>query len=224
MRIQLKLSPNTQPVPFNHLHYLTQRLHHWLGPENALHDGLSLYSFGWLKGGQHIGNGLWFPEGASWNISFHESDQGFQLAKGILSDRKAFFGMEVDKALEMPYPQFYAKQLFKIDGAVVARKIRDDKTKEYLLFDNPEADAVLTRVLRKKMLAAGFRHEEAEATLVKFQREEVGKGRVRKLSIKGIDHKGSTCPVVVEGTPASTRFAWLVGVGELTGSGFGALQ
>jgi CRISPR/Cas system endoribonuclease Cas6 (RAMP superfamily) len=30
--------------------------------------------------------------------------------------------------------------------------------------------------------------------------------------------------VVVEGTPEAVRFAWTVGVGELTGSGFGALQ
>jgi CRISPR-associated endoribonuclease Cas6 len=30
--------------------------------------------------------------------------------------------------------------------------------------------------------------------------------------------------VVVAGTPEAMRFAWLVGVGELTGSGFGALQ
>ncbi|WP_460879488.1 CRISPR-associated endoribonuclease Cas6 [Pontibacter rugosus] len=44
------------------------------------------------------------------------------------------------------------------------------------------------------------------------------------LTIKGVDHKCSSCPVVVEGTPSITRFAWLVGIGELTGSGFGALQ
>lgn len=224
MRIQLKLSPNTQLVPFNHLHQLTQRLHHWLGPENSLHDGLSLYSLGWLRGGERVGNGLWFPQGANWNVSFHNSEQGIQLAKGILANRDAFFGMQVDKALEMPYPVFNEKQLFKVDGVVVARKVRDDRTKEYLFFDNPEADAVLTRILRKKMLVAGFSNEEVDSTLVKFDRETGGKPKVRKLTIKGIDHKGSSCPVLVEGTPASTRFAWLVGIGELTGSGFGALQ
>ena len=224
MRIQLKLTPNTELVPFNHLHELTRRIHRWLGAENSLHDGLSLYSFGWLKGGESVGKGLWFPLGASWNISFHNSENGIQLAKGILADRNAFFGMQVDKALEMPYPSFYEKQFFKVDGAVVARRVRDDRTKEYLLFDNPEADAVLTRILRKKMLAAGFSNEETEATTAKFSRDNGSKPRVKKLTIKGVDHKGSSCPVVVEGTAASTRFAWLVGIGELTGSGFGALQ
>lgn len=224
MRIQLKLSPNTQPVPFNHLHELTKRLHRWLGPENELHEGLSLYSFGWLKGGERIGNGLWFPQGASWNISFHDSKQGIQVAKGILADRNAFFGMKVDKALEMPYPTFHEKQIFLVDGAVVARRIRDDRSKEYLLFDNPEADAVITRVLRKKMLVAGFTIQEIELTTARFQRDYGGKPRVKKLTIKGVDHKGSSCPIIIEGSLASTRFAWLVGIGELTGSGFGALQ
>lgn len=224
MRIQIRLSTNTQTVPFNHLYQLTQRLHHWLGPENALHDGLSLYSFGWLRGGERVGNGLWFPEGASWNISFHNSEQGIKLAKGILADRKAFFGMEVDKALEMPYPAFQENQLFYVDGAVIARKIRDDKSKEYLFFDNPETDSILTRVLRKKMETAGFSLEEIESTSVRFNRDNNGKPRIKKQTIKGIDHKGSSCPVIVEGSPASAHFAWLVGVGELTGSGFGALQ
>lgn len=146
------------------------------------------------------------------------------MAKGILADREAFFGMEVDKALEMPYPAFNEKQLFRVDGAVIARKTRDDRTKQYLFSHDSEADEVLTRVLRKKMLTAGFSDEEASATLVKFVRTNGGKTSTRKLTIKGIDHKGSVCPVIVEGTLASTRFAWLVGVGELTGSGFGALQ
>lgn len=224
MRIQLRLTPNTQPVPFNHLHELTRRLHQWLGPDNDLHDGLSLYSFGWLRGGERIGNNLWFPNGATWNISFHNSAHGIQLAKGILADRNAFFGMQVDKALEMPYPKFQDKQLFKVDGTVIARSVRDDKSREYLLFDNPEVDNILTRVLRKKMLTAGFSSEESEKVLVRFNRECFGKPHTKMVTIKGIAHKGSTCPVVVEGTPESIRFAWLVGIGELTGSGFGALQ
>lgn len=224
MRIQLKLSPNTQPVPFNHLHELTKRLHRWLGPENDLHDGLSLYSFGWLRGGEKIGNGLWFPNGATWNISFHNSDHGIQLAKGILADRHAFFGMQVDQALEMPYPRFQERHLFKVDGTVIARSVRDDKSREYLLFDSPEVDSILTRVLRKKMLAAGFSSEESERTLVRFDRVGNSRPQTKMVTIKGTAHKGSTCPVVVEGTPESIRFAWLVGIGELTGSGFGALQ
>lgn len=48
MRLHLRLSPNTTPVSFDHLHQLTGALHKWLG-ENEVHDELSLYSFGWLS-------------------------------------------------------------------------------------------------------------------------------------------------------------------------------
>jgi CRISPR/Cas system endoribonuclease Cas6 (RAMP superfamily) len=48
--------------------------------------------------------------------------------------------------------------------------------------------------------------------------------RDKVATVKGTDHKGSICPVVVEGTPEAVQFAWTVGAGELTGSGFGALK
>ena len=51
MRLNLKLTANTgDPVPYNHLHWLTGFLHRCVG-ESTLHDQLSLYSFGWLGGG-----------------------------------------------------------------------------------------------------------------------------------------------------------------------------
>ena len=45
---------------------------------------------------------------------------------------------------------------------------------------------------------------------------------VHLMDVKGIQHKGSICPVIIEGTPEALQFAWLVGVGELTGSGKGS--
>lgn len=49
MRPNLRLTGNTQPVPFDHLHQLTSALHKWLGT-NEEHNRLSLYSFSWLDG------------------------------------------------------------------------------------------------------------------------------------------------------------------------------
>jgi len=81
MRISLKLSPNTKPVPFDHLHQLTGAIHKWLG-YNELHDGLSLYSFGWLRNAVPRKNHLMFPYGATWQISFHDTE-----ATKVLLDR-----------------------------------------------------------------------------------------------------------------------------------------
>ncbi|MFN8343953.1 MAG: CRISPR-associated endoribonuclease Cas6 [Spirosomataceae bacterium] len=222
MRYQLILSSNTEPVPFNHLHKLTGTVHKWLG-ENTVHDGLSLYSFGWLKGGQVRKGTLFFPQGAGWNISFFNDELAKQLLKGILNEPSVAYGMRVQEVREiLPLP-FSKQHIFQTDGsAVVARQKRADDTREYLLWDSLAANEVLTNLLRKKLNQAGFTGEHLNAR-VAFDRAYPNP-RTRKITVKDIEHKGSECPVIVEGTPEAIHFAWLVGIGDLTGSGFGALR
>ena len=224
MRLQLTLTANTQPVPFEHLHCLTGAIHKWLGPNNALHNGLSLYSFGWLRGGKPIGKNLYFLEKTTWTVSFYDDSAAWQLARGILKDPMVAFGMEAKEAIEMPNLSFnyQNKMRFAVDGCVVARQTRLDGSREYLLWDNPAADEVLTRMFRQKLTAANFSPEHLDAT-VKFDRS-FANARTKIATIKGIKHKGSECPVIITGTPEAISFARLVGVGDMTGSGFGALQ
>ena len=227
MRIQLVLSPNTEPVPFSYLPYLRQAVHKWLGP-NDIHNDLSLYSLGWLKGGQMMSKRyLHFPEGATWNLGFYDSDLGWELAKGILADKQLAFGMKVEKALEINSPKFGNQARFLVDGAVLVRDKRDDGSRECVLWNDIRADVLMTQKLIHKMQKAGLdmQHQEVK---VRFDRSYT-KAEPKVMTVKrmpngkDIQHKGSVCPVIIEGTPEAIQFAWLVGVGELTGSGFGAL-
>ena len=222
MRLNLKLTANTEPVPFNHLHRLTGCLHKWLG-QNDLHDDLSLYSFGWLSGGAAENGHLAFPRGAAWRVSFYETEMARRLLDGLMQDPEVFAGLRVFEAKEQAVPALSGSYRFKTDGSpVLARRRRDDGSRAYLLWDDEAADAVLTRTLRRKLKAAGFEDEHLEAE-VQFDRTYAG-ARSKVTEIKGAKHKGSICPVVVTGTPEAVRFAWTVGAGELTGSGFGALR
>ena len=226
MRLQLHLSPNTEPVPFNHLHCLTGTLHKWLG-KNNVHDGLSLYSFGWLRGAKRTSEHLHFPTGSLWNISFYDAelpgnDVSKKLIQGILKQPEVFAGMQVTQVQEQATPEFGNFYRFRTDhSAILARKSRPDGSRAYLLWDNPQSDDVLTHLLRRKLAAAGYGAEHQDVQ-VRFDRS-YQKARTRKVTIKGIHHKGSECLVWVAGTPEAVQFAWLVGLGDLTGSGFGGL-
>ena len=226
MRIQLVLSPNIQPVPFSYLPDLRHALHKWLGP-NDLHDDLSLYSLGWLKGGEKIGRSLYFPQGATWNLGFYNSDLGWELAKGIIKDKHLAYGMTVEKALEVPTPRFESPMRFAVDGAVLVRDSRPDGSRECILWNDIRSDVLLTQTLIKKMKKAGLA-ENHQQIKVRFDRS-YAKAREKVMTAKRVEggkdiqHKASVCPVIVEGTPEAIEFAWLVGVGDLTGSGFGAL-
>lgn len=226
MRIQLVLSSNTQPVPFSYLHDLRDTLHKWLGP-NDIHDDLSLYSLGWLKGGEKIGKNLYFPHGATCNLGFFDSDLGWELAKGIIADKHLAYGMMVEKALEVPVPRFESPAHFAVDGFVLVRDRRADDSRECVLWNDIRSDVLLTQKLVKKMQKAGLA-EKHQQVKVRFDRTYT-KAREKVMTAKrmngskDIQHKGSVCPVIIEGTPEAIQFAWLVGVGDLTGSGFGAL-
>jgi len=236
MRLNLKLTANTgDPVPYNHLHWLTGFLHRCVG-ESTLHDQLSLYSFGWLGGGKRAegGGGLAFPQGSTWRVSFHDARHAKRLIDGAMQEPRVFadeegnddYGMRVFEIKEQEAPAFNGSHRFKTDGApVIARRYREDGSREYLLSgEHPEAAGeVMTRVLRRKLTAAGYDQEHPESVTVQFD-EMYPHARDKVATVKGTDHKGSICPVVVEGTPEAVRFAWTVGVGELTGSGFGALR
>ena len=221
MRLQLQLTPNTQPVPFTYLYNLTGSLHKWIGHNNSLHDGMSLYSFGRLVGGEKIGKNLYFPHGATWSVSFQDSDHAWALAKGILKDHSLAFGMRVTEANEMPAPSFAGRVRLATDGEIVVRMKRPDGSRQYLLWSDEAADAKMTQLMRKKLRVAGY-DESHQNISIRFDRD-YHKARTRLMDVKGIKHRGSVCPVIIEGTPEAIEFAWLVGVGELTGSGFGAL-
>lgn len=226
MRLNLTLSPNTDPVPFDHLHKLTGTLHKWLGADNALHDGPSLYAVGWLKGGHAEDGALTFPEGARWRLSFWDGGAAKAVLEGLLQDPSVFAGMQVVEAQQQVTPSFSSTYRFQVDAPVVARRRRDDGSREYLLYDDDRAEAALTRTLRAKMEAAGLSDAHRDVA-VRFDRSYDG-AHTKLATIKkgghAIQHKGSVCPVVVDGKPDAVQFAWNVGVGELTGSGFGAVK
>ena len=220
-RLHLRLSPNTEPVPFDHLPRLTGALHKWLG-ENDLHDGLSLYSFGWLSGGKRRGNFLQFAGGAGWNVSFLSDTEADRLRQGIRRDPLVFAGMRVFELREQITPGFGGTARFLVDGAVLTRQNRDDGGRNHLTFEDPASDATLTRTLRRKLIQAGA-EDSNDSVTVRFDRS-YEKARTKLVTIKGTEYRTSECPVIVEGPVEAVRAAWLLGVGELTGMGLGALK
>lgn len=163
-----------------------------------------------------------FPRGAEWFVSFYDPDAAKRVLDGILRDPEVGYGMRVFEVQEQPVPHFSGSYRFKVAGPVLARARREGGGRDYLLWEDPRADAALTRVLRHKLDAAGFEGEHLQAA-VSFDRTYRG-ARTKLVTIKGTSHKASLCPIIVSGTPEAVRFAWEAGAGELTGSGFGALR
>lgn len=219
MRLILRLSPNTAPVPFDHLHHLAGTLHKWLGPNEA-HDGLSLYSFGWLSGAQAQNGHVHFPKGAAWGVSFFDDALGKQLLSGLIDAPQVAFGMEVAEAQIAEEPEFEGPQRFLTASPVLARRNRDDGGRDHLRWDDPAAAEALTRTLHTKLRAASLPTEGASAS---FDLSFPG-AKTKLCQFKGNAFRANACPILATGTPEQLRLLWLSGAGEMTGSGFGALR
>lgn len=230
MRLHFTLSPNTESVPFGYQHWLTGVFHKWL-KENDLHDKISLYSLSWLDGSRRVRNKLDFPNGAKWFVSFYEDEYVEKLVHGALNDPEMFCGMSVTRIEQQTTPDFGTKCRFEIKGAVFikGKMSPNGKPPHHYLFNEPEADEIMTATLIHKMDVANREANETRFTetdkqvKVNFDRE-FASPKVKLVRIKNIDHKTSVCPVIVEGTSEAVRFAWNVGIGNGTGSCFGSLK
>ena len=220
VRLHFFLSPNKQPVPFAYQHYLTGAFHKWLGA-NQLHDALSLYSLSWLYEGRARNQMIEFPHGAHWFISLHDESLAETLVNHALSDPEVCCGMRVARIEQQATPRFGTSYTFKVGSPVLARSKEIEGKVTHYLHSDPEADAVLTATLRHKLDRAGFAapHNEATVNFDKTYRNP----KTKLVRIKDIHNRASICPVHIEGTPEALAFAWNVGVGHGTGSGFGSL-
>ncbi len=85
MRIHLKLTPNTETVPFNYQGHLVERFNKWLGV-NSVNDELSLYSLSWLWGSKTNKKGFHFRNGGEWFISAYDDDLIKKLIDSIMKN------------------------------------------------------------------------------------------------------------------------------------------
>lgn len=220
MRLYISLSPNQEPVPFAYQHSLVGAFHKWLG-KNDSHDQISLYSLSWLYGGYAENEAVQFPRGAEWIISLYDEALVPRLIEGALKQPDVCCGMKAVKITQQETPDFGGFYAFKTGSPVLAKSKNNNGRVKHFVYSDAEADDVLTAALRHKMDRAGLADEHKDVR-VRFDRG-FAQARTKLITFKGIKNRVSVCPIIVEGTPTAVQFAWTVGAGHSTGSGFGFL-
>lgn len=222
MKIRIYFSANREPVHFQYPYRLCGLFHHWLG-NNDLHNQISIYSLGWLKGKTNVRDGsLYFPEGATWDIGIYQEDLSETLIRGLLLKELHFHGMEIRKAERLKPPRFEnGRHRFLAGSPVLLRRVEEDGSRTHVTYEHQESSLILNRIIRKKAEEAGFT-KTGELTL-QFD-SDYKHPKTKLIDVKGIKNRASVCPVIAEGPPEALDFVWSVGAGELTGVGFGSLD
>jgi len=217
MRLHFRFTRNLQKVPFNYQDNLISCFHKWMG-WNQIHDEISLYSLSWLQGGVRIGNGLNFSNGANWFISFWDENIGKSLIKNAVSNPEFIYGMKLLEINIQETPEFGSRERFVAASPILIRKYDDKHRAIHLTVNDEDSDSLMTRTLKNKIKVAGLDFD----ILVKFDRT-FHNPKTKLVIINGIANKANFCPVILEGEPQAIKFAWNVGIGHLTGCGFGSL-
>ena len=219
MRIHLKTTANTSVVPFNYQQKLVGVLHRWLGAYNKEHGAISFYSFSWLLHGKWQKDGLDFPEGATWQISFIETENIKQIIRLIRQDASMFCGMSVVNIIIEEEPDLSERNLFHCASPILIKRKEGECERHYTYNDAVSAD-LLKETLQTKMRKAGLPEDE---TLEIYFDTSCPKKKTKLIHYRNIGNKTNLCPVIIKGKPETKAFAWHVGIGSSTGIGFGAI-
>lgn len=221
MRINLKVSPNKEMIPYDHLPALAGTLHKWLGP-NSEHNGLSLYSFSWLQNGIASKNGINFPNGTSWIVSAFNDDFLRRSIEGILKAPEIRWGMKVTELTIQMLPDFrdHDETRFLVNSPILVKRSVENGGEKHFLYTDTESDNLLTETLKRKLRAAQLDDSDIS---VRFDRD-YHKAKTQLVKYRQINNRCSYCPVLIKGSAAQKSFAWTVGIGNSTGIGFGSLK
>ncbi|HWK02095.1 MAG TPA: CRISPR-associated endoribonuclease Cas6 [Puia sp.] len=219
MRLYLKLTKNTETIPFNYQPFLTGAIHKWIGDDNSVHNKISLYSFSWLQNAKASNTGITLTKDSFFFISAFDESLIKKILKGILNDPAVCFGVKVFDIQIAEDPKFSNKENFWVASPIFIKR-RLDNHEKHITYDDPRSNLFLTETLQKKLKVIGL---PSEGVQIAFDRD-YPTPQTKIIKYKEIGNRVNLCPVIIEGSSEQITFAWNVGIGNSTGIGFGALK
>ncbi|MBR5696192.1 MAG: CRISPR-associated endoribonuclease Cas6 [Paludibacteraceae bacterium] len=219
MRLHIKTSQNQIKIPFDYQQKLTGVLHKWLGENNQEHGEISLYSFSWLRNTQVFENGLICPKGASFFLSFYDTQRLKDVLANIRKEPEVFCGMCVEDVVIEDTPDLTQQEQFNLGSPILIKRKENDKITEFY-YDNLISGKLLEETLRTKMKLAGIPDDDTLSIAFNLS---YAKKKTKLVWYDNISNKANMCPVIIKGSNLTKQFAWNVGLGNSTGVGFGSI-
>ena len=219
MRLQLHTTPNSSSIPFNYQQKLTGVLNKWLGPNNDEHGNISLYSFSWLRNTQIDNNKINCPKGASFFLSFHDTQRCKNVLANIRAEPELFCGMFVEDVVIEETPDLTQQEQFSLGSPILIKRLVNGKITEFY-YDNPESGKLLEETMRTKMKLANIPYDD---TLNISFNLSYTKKKTKLVWYDNISNKANMCPVIIRGNNLTKQFAWNVGLGNCRGGGWGGI-
>lgn len=178
------------------------------------HDGQSLHSIGWIRGGEvdTTRQGLVISGSPRWSLGVGRTGPLESFLESVERDPEILPGVEIHYPEPISPPEETSVTYFA-ESPILARHGR-----EHLRFDDPKAGETITKSLEAKLRKLTGEEVPVEAEFVPTET-----ARTKVMSTGKARHKGNLCHVRVETIPKAQKHVPSVGIGALTGMGFGAV-
>lgn len=217
-KFKVLLTPTAEAVGFNYQHSLIKLFDKIMSATDV--RGLQSHSISHLTGKVIVrNNALIFPNGADWFVGFYQERHADYFAHYCI-ELGEDYNWRIDEFAEMEKPDFAGDtHRFMVRSPILIKRDRPGQSKEFIVFDNQEADFLLTESVRNKMRRLGI-----ESSVELWFDHFYPKATTKLIEINSIKSRANLCPIFAKGTKKDMEYLWCCGAGHDCGAGFGALQ
>lgn len=218
MRLKINLTNPTTEVPVNNQHELNGFIHTILGKGNPYHDTMSDYSISSLQGGKLKDDKktLRFESNPYFFVASQNKDFLDDFITGAMTRSASFFGMKFngfDVGCDFQ-PNRYCDDIITISPIL----IRDQNDRK-ITFDNPNWIDCIKENCIGKLKHHGIVDPTFNIELIKTE-----KSKQKCIWVGTVFNPCSSVRLKVFGKKKTRETLYCLGIGNSTGSGFGAVK
>lgn len=201
--------------------YTLSFLHKCLGENNKYHNSFSQYSITHPLGYKMADGGIHYPNGSYMHINSNNDDFLNSIVKGIINNKKLSIA-------DMPYcgmemTDYNVHSDYDLVRAVTPILLKPKNSRKFITYkDSEDYFKMLEEQCRKKLLHCGF--EENKVNKLKFIPFHLENAKTKCVKFKKACFPASQLMFVVQGDKTLRKNLYEMGIGNLTGCGFGNVE
>ena len=141
------------------------------------------------------GDGLNSPKGASFFISFYDTQRIKNVLAAIREEPEMFCGLFVEDVVIEETPDLTRQEQFNLGSPILIKRPVNGKVVEYY-YDNLECGRLLEETLRTKMRIAGIPDDDSLSIAFDLS---YPKKKTKLVWYDKIGNRANMCPVIVKG-------------------------
>lgn len=219
MRIKIKLTKNSEPVPINNQHIVNSYIHKCLGVNNKYHDVPSDYCISNIRGGvlNDDKTTLRFVNYPFIIITSLNGEFLNDIIKTIMDNDDFGYGIKVDGFEYISEELYDEYNIFRTLTPILLKEKVGDKYKFLTINDDDFVEKLKNHTVKKlfnidnKLDFSGF----------DLKINQHINNKTKLVMVKNVKNVGSLCDIIICSNKKITEMIYNCGLGQSTGSGFG---